>query len=331
MPEVTRLNYGGAVNAALARILRDVPESLLFGEDVGKPGGVFGVTRGLQKAFGDRVFDTPISESAMLGTALGSAMFGRRPIVEIMWADFTLVALDQIVNQISNTRYISKGLASAPLVIRTQQGGAPGACAQHSQSLEAFFLHTPGIRVAIPSTPQDAFDTLLAASYSDDPTMVIENRSLYAGDKVDVVTDGAVKPIGGSSVRRRGDALTVVSWGSITRRVEDAADRAAQSGLRVEVIEAHWLNPFDWGTVLESLGRTHRLVVVHEANVSGGFGAEIIARVAESGIRLYAPPMRVGLPDVRVPAAPHLADALFPSIGSILRSMLLTASEGVPA
>jgi pyruvate/2-oxoglutarate/acetoin dehydrogenase E1 component len=328
MPETSRLNYGGAVNAALARVLRDVPETLLYGEDVGKPGGVFGVTRGLQKAFGDRVFDTPISESAILGSALGAAMFGRRPIVEIMWADFSLVALDQIVNQIANARYISQGLATAPLVIRTQQGTAPGACAQHSQSLEAFFLHTPGVRVAMPTTPQDAFDTLVAATYSDDPTIVIENRNLYSGEKVEVVTDAAVKQIGGSSIRRAGDTLTVVSWGSITRKVEQAADDAAEHGVNVEIIEAHWLNPFDWGTVLESLGRTHHLLVVHEANVSGGFGAEIIARVAESGIRLYAPPMRVGLPDVRVPAATQLAEALFPSVDSILRAMLLTTREG---
>jgi pyruvate/2-oxoglutarate/acetoin dehydrogenase E1 component len=327
MPEIQQLSYGGAVNAALRRVLTEVPETLLYGEDVGKPGGVFGVTRGLKREFGDRVFDTPISESAILGSALGAAMLGRRPIVEIMWADFSLVALDQIVNQIANTRYISRGAVSASLVIRTQQGTGPGACAQHSQCLEAFFLHTPGIRVVMPSTAQDAFDAVLTATHSEDPVLIVENRNLYLGDKVEVIVDAAVPPMGGSVVRRTGDAVTVLSWGSMTRRTEAAAAAAAAQGVGTEVIEARWLNPLDLAPVLNSVRRTGRLIVVHEANVTGGFGGEIVAQVAESGVTLLAPPMRLGLPDIRVPAAPTLADSVIPDKDGVFEAILKLAGS----
>ena len=211
-----KLNFAEAVNTALRRCLDEIPETLLYGEDVGVPGGVHGVSKGLHKTFGDRVFDTPISESAILGSAVGAAMFGRRPIVEIMWSDFFLVALDQVVNQAANVRYVSNGQVQAPLTIRTQQGNSPGACAQHSQNLEAFFLHTPGIRVCMPRTPQDAHDLLLSAVHCDDPTIVIENRTLYFGAKEEVTTGGPVQPIGGLRRRTTGGAVMVFTWGAIT-------------------------------------------------------------------------------------------------------------------
>lgn len=183
MPDLKELTYAGAVNHALRTALRADDRTLVFGEDVAAPGGVFGVTKGLQREFGDRVFDTPISESAILGGAIGSSMFGMRPIVEIMWADFTLVAFDQIVNQAANIRYVSQGRLSAPITVRMQQGSAPGACAQHSQSLEALFAHIPGLRVCMPATAQDAHDLLLTSFDTADPTIVIENRTLYHQDK----------------------------------------------------------------------------------------------------------------------------------------------------
>jgi len=313
MSETKQLNYASAVNTALRRVLQELPEVLVFGEDVGKPGGVFGVTRGLRRSFGDRVFD----------------MMGRRPIVEIMWADFALVAFDQIVNQIANTRYVSRGLLGAPLVIRTQQGSGPGACAQHSQSLEALFLHIPGIRVAIPSTPQDAYEAIVAATYSDDPVVVIENRNIYHGEKVDVIVDRPAGPLGGSHTRRSGDDLTVVTWGSMTRVVETAADMSGRDGIAVDVIELHWLNPLDLTAVLASLARTGKLMLVHEANVTGGFGSEVIARVAEGGTRLSAPPVRLGLPDLRVPAAPTLARAVVPSADSVREAIGALHSSGL--
>jgi pyruvate/2-oxoglutarate/acetoin dehydrogenase E1 component len=327
MPEIQQLTYGGAVNAALRRVLTEIPETLLYGEVVAKPGGVFGVTRGLEREFGTRVFDTPISESAILGSALGAAMLGRRPIVEIMWADFSLVALDQIVNQIANARYISRGAVGAPLVIRTQQGTGPGACAQHSQCLEAFFLHTPGLRVVMPSTAQDAFDAVLTATFSDDPVLVVENRNLYLGEKTDVVIDEPPLPMGGSVLRRTGEHVTVLSWGSMTRRAEAAADAAAEQGITADVIEARWLNPFDLAGLLSSVQHTGRLIVVHEANVTGGFGGEVLAQVVESGVPLKAPPMRIGLPDIRVPAAPALASAVVPDADTVYEAIVKLAGS----
>ena len=313
------LRYGEAVNAALVRVLAEVPETLVYGEDVAKPGGVFGVTRGLRRRFGERVFDTPISESAILGSAVGAALMGRRPIVEIMWVDFSLVALDQLVNQAANARYISRGTASAPIVVRTQQGNAPGACAQHSQCLEALFLHIPGLRVAMPRTAQDAYDVLVSAVHSDDPVIVIENRTLYAGERSEVAVGGAPKPVGWSHLRHRGDDVTIVSWGVATGQCMEAAAQLAEGhGIHVDVLELTWLNPIDLDAVLASVRRTGRLVVVHEANRTGGFGAEVVTRVVEAGLPLAAPPLRLAAPDVRMPAAPGLAAPLLPTAQGVI-------------
>ncbi|MBU2669860.1 acetoin dehydrogenase [Actinoplanes bogorensis] len=319
MSETAKLTYGGAINAALARCLDQMPETLLFGEDVALPGGVFGVTRGLRKAYGERVFDTPISETAMLGAAVGAAMMGRRPIVEIMWADFMLVAFDQIVNQAANVRYVSEGRLSAPMTIRTQQGNAPGACAQHSQNLEALLLHVPGIRVAMPVQAQDAYDITLSAVANDDPVVVIENRTLYAGAKAEVQIGGPVAPIGGHRLRRAGDDVTVVTWGAIISSVEAAVD---STGVSADVIEAVWLNPFDTEAVLASVRRTGRLLVVHEANLTGGFGAEVVARVVESGVSLRSAPRRVGALDSRIPAAVQLAQAVLPQTSTVAAALV---------
>lgn len=323
--QTRKLSYGEAVRAALRRCLGELPETLFYGEDVARPGGVFGVTRGLRKEFGDRVFDTPISESAILGSAVGAALLGRRPIVEIMWIDFSLVAFDQIVNQLANVRYVSQGALRAPVVIRTQQGSAPGACAQHSQSLEALLLHIPGLRVCLPWTAQDAYDLLVAAVHSDDPVVVIENRTLYNEGKQEVTLDGPVREPGGLRVRREGGDATVVTWGKMTASVLEAAELLAADGISARVLETPWLNPFPTETIIAAARETGRLAVVHEANVTGGFGAEVVARVAEAGVTLRAPAVRIGLADSRVPAAPSLVAGLLPDaarIASRLRAAL---------
>jgi acetoin:2,6-dichlorophenolindophenol oxidoreductase subunit beta len=315
--QTVQMSYREAIGAALTRCLDEVPEALLYGEDVALPGGVFGVTRGLRDRFGSRVFDTPISESAILGSAIGAAMFGARPIVEIMWIDFSLVALDQIVNQLANVRYVSQGSLTAPVIIRTQQGTAPGACAQHSQSLEALFLHIPGLRVCMPRTPQDAYDALLSAIRMQDPVLIIENRTLYPGAKQPVQMTAAPAPAGTAHLRKDGSDVTVVTWGAITDSVLEAAKTLGEKGVQAEVIETPWLNPFPTDYVVNSVQRTGRIAVVHEANRTGGFGAEIVACVAESGVPLRSPAVRLGLPDVRVPAAENLMRSLVPDAASI--------------
>ncbi|MFD1507186.1 acetoin dehydrogenase [Georgenia yuyongxinii] len=317
MHEQNSLTYAQSVNAALREALSAIPNTLLFGEDVALPGGVFGVTKGLHKDFGERVFDTPISESAILGGAVGSALVGMRPIVEIMWADFSLVALDQLVNQAANVRYVSRGQLSAPITVRTQQGTGPGACAQHSQSLETFFAHVPGLQVCMPASAQDAYDLLRTAIRSDDPTIVIENRNLYHGPKEQVTTGGAVQSLGGAQVRRPGSDVTIVSWGSMVRTALEAADALAAEGVSAEVVDLRWIRPLDITTVLTSVTRTRRLLVVHEAHQFLGVGAEIVAAVAESGIELLSRPVRLGAPDVRIPAAPSLLAAVIPDAAGI--------------
>lgn len=310
-----QLSFAKAVNAALRRALAELPDAILYGEDLAKPGGVFGVTRDLQTESGGlRVFDTPISETAMLGAAVGAAMTGLRPIVEIMWIDFSLVAMDQIVNQAANVRYVSDGRLSAPITIRTQQGATPGSCAQHSQNLEAMYAHVPGLRVAIPATAQDAYSMLLAAIHSDDPTLIIENRALYHGEAQNVVIDGPVEPAEGAHVAREGRHLTIVTWGAMLHQALDAAELLLAEGIEAEVINARWIAPFDWATLMRSVRRTRNLLVVHEANVTGGFGAEIGMRVqSELFGQLAAPVERLGVDDCRMPAAPHLQAVLIPN------------------
>jgi acetoin:2,6-dichlorophenolindophenol oxidoreductase subunit beta len=330
MPEISEreLTYGRAVNEALRRALLEWPETILFGEDVGKPGNVFGIAQGLHLEFGHRVFDTPISEAAILGAAVGAAMFGRRPIAEIMWIDFSLVAVDQIVNQAANVRYVSEGRLHAPLTIRTQQGALPGSCAQHSQNLEAFYAHVPGLRVAMPATPQDAYDLLLAAIACDDPVLVIENRGLYASQKAPVRLDGAVQAIGGARVERVGSQVTLLTWSAMLYKAREAVAQLEAQGISVELIDARWLNPFDWATVRSSVEKTGRLVIAHEANLTGGFGAEVAARVyGECLYSLEAPVKRVGLPDSRLPSAPHLQAALLPNAQTIVQAVLEVMGE----
>lgn len=319
--ETKRLTMAEAANQALRRALTERPETLVYGEDVAVPGGVFGVTKGLARDFGDRVFDTPISESAILGSAVGASMVGARPIVEIMWADFMLVALDQVVNQAANVRYLSRGTRSAALTIRTQQGMSPGACAQHSQNLEALLLHIPGLRVAVPATAQAAYDLLLAAVWCEDPTVVIENRTLYFMEKEEVAVGTPVQVARGAVVDRPGSDITLVTWGAMLHVARQAAEVLGGRGIGVEVVDARWLAPFDYETVGESVRRTRRLAVLHEATRTGGFAAEIVTAVLEQGYPVSHVPLRITSPDVRIPAAPSLLSAVRPSVDQVVREL----------
>jgi 2-oxoisovalerate dehydrogenase E1 component len=309
------ISYIQAVNEALSRELATRPEVLVYGEDVGGAGGIFGASRGLQKNFGaDRVFDTPISESAILGSAVGAALMGMRPIVEIMWGDFMLVALDQIINQAANVRYITGGKSGAPIVVRTQQGATPGSCAQHSQCLEAFLAHIPGLRIAIPATPQDAYSLLRAATASPDPCIIYEARGLYQTTGPVDFTD-SIEPVGKSRLHRAGHDAVIVTWGTMLPVALEAAKQMADDGLEVGVLDLRWLCPLDReGLHAAVRSASGKVVVLHEANRTGGFGAEIVAQLYESlGSEMALKVARIATPDMRIPSSPVLQLALLPS------------------
>jgi 2-oxoisovalerate dehydrogenase E1 component len=314
------LTYQKAVNRALHTELAERPEVLVYGEDVGDAGGIFGISRGLQQEFGPgRVFDTPIAESAILGSAVGAAMAGMRPVVEIMWGDFLLVALDQLVNQAANVRYVSRGALQAPLVVRTQQGVTPGSCAQHSQSLEAMLAHIPGIKVGLPATAEDAYAMLRAAIADDDPCLLFEARSLYQVKGV-VELGAPVEPAAGARLRRAGGDVAIITWGTMVAPAVDAAQQLAAHGVEAAVLDLRWLRPLDVDAIADVTAGCGRVVVAHEANVTGGFGAEVSARIQEEHFdALDAPVARLGAPDVRIPAAPSLQRALIPDADTIMR------------
>jgi len=321
--EGAETTYGLAVNAALTREMTERDEMVIFGEDIAIPGGVFGVTRNLLKRFGPvRVFDTPISEAAILGAGIGAAQRGLRPVVEIMWMDFLLVALDQLVNQAANVRFVTGGASSVPLVVRTQQGATPGSCSQHSQSLEAILAHIPGLCVGLPSNPHDAYVMTRAAIAHDDPVILIESRAMY-GDKGPVDEAAHVEPVGGARTRRVGSDALIVTWGRMTNRCLAAADQLAAMGVDVGVVDVRWLRPLDFDTIARAIApHAGRVLIVHEANVTGGFGAEIAARIAsECLFELDAPIARLGTPDSRIPAAPTLQDVLIPSKDDIMNAV----------
>jgi len=318
--EEKTVSYIQAVNEALSRELASRPEVLVYGEDVGFAGGIFGASRGLQKTYGaERVFDTPISESAILGSAVGAAVMGMKPIVEIMWADFMLVALDQIINQAANVRYITGGRSCVPMVVRTQQGATPGSCAQHSQSLEALLAHIPGLRIAIPATPQDAYDILRTATATPDPCIVFESRALYQTTGAVRYTD-EIEPIGKSRLHKTGRDAVIVTWGTMLSVALEAAAKLSDEDLDIGVLDLRWLCPLDskgLRAAVKSAGG--RVLVLHEANQTGGFGAEIVARLHElfdGDLPINA--VRLATPDVRMPAAPILQRALLPNVDKVV-------------
>jgi 2-oxoisovalerate dehydrogenase E1 component len=314
------MTYWKAINTALGEELFARPELLVYGEDVGAGGGIFGVTRSLQKQFGARrVFDTPIAESAILGSAVGASLAGARPVVEIMWGDFLWVAFDQIINQASNVRYVSRGALNAPMTVRLQQGATPGSCAQHSQSMEAILAHVPGIKVGAPATPDDAYAMTRAAIADPDPVILIEARELYL-NKGDVRTGAAPEPVGGARFRRSGDALAIITWGPMVLRALAAAETLASQGIEVTVLDLRWLNPIDDEAIAQAVRQGGgRVLVVHEANRTGGLGAEIAARIAETHLdKLDAPVARLATPDTRIPAAPALQQGLIPGADAIV-------------
>jgi 2-oxoisovalerate dehydrogenase E1 component beta subunit len=295
---MTRLTLSKALNEGLRKALENDPKVLIMGEDVGKLGGVFRVTDGLQKDFGEaRVVDTPLAESGIVGTAIGLALRGYRPVCEIQFDGFVFPAFDQITTQLAKMRYRSRGLLSLPVVIRIPCGGGIGAVEHHSESPEALFTHTAGLRVVACGDPADAFAMIQLAITSDDPVIFFEPKRRY-WEKAEVDTAGGVAaapPLGEAKTVVSGTDVTVLCYGPMVRTCAEAAIAAASDGHSLDVIDLRSLSPLDTDTIFESVRRTGRCVVVHEAPVTGGLGAEIAARVTEECFyRLEAPVLRVG-------------------------------------
>lgn len=330
--DATTLTYQRAANAALEAELVDRDDLIVYGEDVAIAGGVFGVTRGLYKKFGaSRIFDTPISESAILGSAVGAALSGLRPVVEIMWADFMLVAIDQLINQAANVRYISRGQLSAPMVVRMQQGATPGSCAQHSQSLEALLAHVPGLKVGMVATAGDAYAMLRAAIADDDPCVIVESRELYQTEG-EVYLDEPVRPVGGGATLREGDGPAIITWGAMVNRALAAADRLAAEGVHASVHNLRWLNPLDDELLAEAVRASDgRVIVAHEANLTGGFGAEVAARIQAAHFgSLSMPVRRIGTADTRIPSAPALQAGVIPGVEDLANAVREAATAVSP-
>jgi len=289
------MNMVQAINDALRFEMRRDPRVVLMGEDVGKVGGVFRVTQGLFDEFGDdRVIDTPLSEGGIIGTAIGMALYGLVPIPEIQFADFIFPAYDQIVSELAKYRYRSGGEYSAKMVIRTPVGGGIRGGHYHSQSPEAQFIHVAGLKVVCPATPADAKGLLLASIRDPDPVLFFEPKRVYRAAKGDVPEGDYTVPLGKAAVVKEGKSLTIVTWGAMLYEALDAAQKAAERGIDCEVIDLRTLWPLDIDTVIASVKKTGRVVVVHEAPKSCGLGAEIVSLINEKAfLHLEAPPKRV--------------------------------------
>jgi pyruvate/2-oxoglutarate/acetoin dehydrogenase E1 component len=319
MPEI---RYVKAIAEALAEEMTRDERVIVLGEDVGAPGGTFGATKGLYQQFGkERVRDTPISETAIVGAAIGAAANGLRPVVEVMFMDFIGTCWDQVVNQMAKMRYMFGGQVRLPLVLRTHTGAGLNAGPQHSGSLEAWAVHVPGLKVVMPSTPADMKGLLKAAIRDDNPVIVVENKTLYAM-KGEVPAGEHVVALGRAEVKRAGIDITVVALSRMVHEALKAADLLAREGISAEVLDPRTLSPFDREALLASVAKTGRLVVAHEAWGPCGFGAEVAALAAEHGFRaLKAPVRRVTPPFTPVPFSPPMEKFWLPDAERIARAV----------
>jgi len=318
MPEI---NLVQAVNLALARAMAEDDNVLVLGEDVAAEGGVFRATDGLLTRFGPgRVFDTPLAENAIAGLSVGLAAQGFRPVAEIQFTGFIYPAIDQLVNHASRLRTRTRGRLTCPMVVRSPAGGGIHAIEHHSESPEAMFAHIPGLRVVIPSSPARAYGLLLAAIHDPDPVVFLEPTRLYRAAREEVEDDGAALPLDRCFVLREGNDITFVTWGAMIKETLAAADTLAADGISVEVIDVATLKPLDSDSILASVAKTGRCVIIHEAPLTGGFGGEIAARVAERGlVSLLAPIERVAGWDTVMPL-PRLEQYYLPGEARIVEA-----------
>jgi pyruvate/2-oxoglutarate/acetoin dehydrogenase E1 component len=315
------ITYREAVKEALREEMRRDERVFMLGEDIGIYGGALGVTAGMIEEFGpERIRNTPISEAAIAGTAVGAAAMGMRPVAEIMYMDFTTLSMDQLVNQAAKIRYMFGGKAKIPMVLRTQAGAGRCNAGQHSQSLEAWFVHIPGLYVIQPSTPYDAKGLLKSAIRDDNPVIFIEHKMIYA-TKGEVPEGEYLVPIGVADVKREGTDVTIVATSMMLFSALEAAAELAKGGIEAEVVDPRTLFPLDIETILNSVKKTNHLVIVHEANERCGVGAEIAAQVADKGFDyLDAPIKRVCGPNSVIPYNQHLERLFIPSVEGIVKA-----------
>jgi acetoin:2,6-dichlorophenolindophenol oxidoreductase subunit beta len=326
MPETT---YREAIRDSMSEAMRRDDDIFIMGEDIAEMGGSMGVTQGMLEEFGpDRVRNTPISEMAIVGAGIGAAMQGMRPIVEIMYQDFTTLAMEQLVSQAAKHRYMSGGQVSVPLTVRTQGGAGWSPGAQHAQQLEAWFVHVPGLKVVFPSTPADAQGLLWSSIYDENPVMFFEHRTLYP-IKGEVPDEIEPIELGKARIHREGEDVTVVATGRLVHESLAAADEAEAQGISVEVIDPRTLQPLDEETVVGSVNKTTRCVVAHEAVVRMGWGAELAAVVQEKCFDyLDAPVARVGAKFTPIPFAPVMEEFVIPHKADVLEAILRTVERG---
>ncbi|MBO8162691.1 MAG: alpha-ketoacid dehydrogenase subunit beta [Brevibacillus sp.] len=326
MREITYLE---AVREAMSQVMRENEDVYLMGEDIGVYGGAFGVTRGMIEEFGpERIRNTPISEAAIAGAAVGSAMTGMRPIIELQFSDFITIAMDQLVNQAAKNRYMFGGKGKVPMVVRTPAGSGTGAAAQHSQSLEAWMVHVPGLKVVQPSTAYDAKGLLRAAIEDDNPVIFYEHKLCYR-TKGHVPEEPYTIPLGKADIKREGTDVTIVATAIMVHKALAAAVELEKEGISVEIVDPRTLVPLDEETIIQSVKKTGRLVVVHEAVKRGGIGGEIASLVAESEAFDYldAPIKRLGGKPVPIPYNPILEKAAIPQEADIIQAVKETLNR----
>lgn len=313
MREIT---FAEAINEAMSEEMRRDDNVVFLGEDIGVYCGAFGISKGMIQEFGGRrVIDTPISETAFVGCAAGAAVTGMRPIVELMFSDFIAVCYDQIINQAAKMRYMFGGKVQVPMVLRTAAGGGTGAAAQHSQSLEAIYAHVPGLKVVMPCTAYDAKGLLKTAIRDNNPVIFLESKLLYR-KKGEVPEEEYTIPFGVADVKRQGSDVSVVTYGRTVQMALEVAEKLQAEGYSIEVVDIRTLVPLDTETIIQSVRKTHKLVVVHEAVEFGGFGGEIISAIVDSEAFYYldAPIKRVGAMSCPVPFNPDLEHAMLPNV-----------------
>ncbi len=323
------LTYLEAVREAMQQEMRENEDVFILGEDIGLYGGAFGVTRGMLEEFGpERVRNTPISESGIAGAAVGSALTGMRPILELQFSDFITIAMDQMVNQAAKLRYMYGGKGNVPMVLRTPSGSGTGAAAQHSQSLEAWMTHIPGLKVVQPSSPYDVKGLLKAAIDDPNPVIFYEHKLLY-GTKGEVPEEQYSIPLGVADVKREGTDVTIVATAIMVNKALEAAKELEKDGISVEVVDPRTLVPLDTETIIKSVSKTGRLVVVHEAVKRGGYGGEIASMVAESEAFDYldAPIKRLGGIEYPIPYNPELERMAVPQIPDIVQAVKETLNK----